>query len=423
MKRIPINSILCLVFLIIVQFGACSTVVIKPAPNWTQETSAKTSEGMSFIGISYPLDDERSAREDAILNALNHTLRYAGMEIDYYAKVLSRESGHGSDSVSQYTQEDMAQIASAGFLKNAKISQWYISNNHENKIIAYVKVIVPYLEINRLEKAQEERQELKIRPYREAMTQFEMAIEKHEIAKAISLVDQVLEAAKGSSTLGSSIPISKNNLLGRIFAGINLSCPESIIKFNNNNRNETANIRLSHYDHPVGGVMYSMTVPSGIMVDAVSDSDGMLKFKIPFPAHPGEYPVSFIPKGIYDSEDARFKTNLVLKVSGRDNLAAGMFHDYIEASGFSSLIFHNSSDITQTKIMALKTAKHLAYGDLLQKRDGIKMAIKESYSSGHFQGEINSRSSGKVIAEVVSETTNVINGEVSATVTLRSRNL
>lgn len=424
MDKIPFNTIVIGLMLLLAQFGACSAPVHN-VPAWTTNVMTEVHGHHEIVGVSFPMADERTARDDAMLAALKSALQYAGMELVQYAEMVSREKGALGNTITSVDNKDVTQIATDGFIQKAKVVNWHIEQDTNGMYVAYAKVSVPSDEIKKMEAFQQIRAKQRQGPLRAANAALDKAEAEHDLHGAVQAISGVIEAHSAAHMAGINTAIPDRRLIFRkVFSGISFTSEQGddSIYYDLDTSNKIATVFVFHRGAPVQGLRCTMTLPSGKTVETLSQEDGRLDFQIPSPAHAGAYEINIRPDVDADLPATEFAKDLRLIVEGdKDLLARGNFHDFVEARGTGSVPVGKYNDRNQAEFMAVKTARHLAYANLLEARNGIQIESSASYrNQGITNDQVYSRAQGHINAKEISTKVTWQEGRPIATVVLRT---
>lgn len=413
------NKLRFLTLLAAALLAACTGPHPIPQPAWTLASPTLSAKGLEVVGMSYPSPDERSAREGAMRDALTVFLRYTGMEVSSYARMVTREMS-SENEIGQVKMDNASEttIATRGFVREVNQQIWTFRKDAEGRYIGFVRMLVPRSEVFRVESEKEAQKEARLAPYRKALASFRSATQAHDLARAEHLIPSLVKLGKRIGPDDGVSPEGPDQLGQELGAGLTIT-PCSPLRFDlDQMKRAEVDICVAQNGSAVPNFPLSLQVPSGLEIPAVTGGSGQADFHLPSPVHPGNYPL-VVRLQFKDLKDYTLTFNY--RVTGRkEGLAKGEFHNYIEARAVGTVgkrLFKNRS---QGEQLALLTARNLAYAQLLQEKDGLDITSNSSMSGAILEGDhTDVNFSGHLKATVGNESVGWDHGVPVAQVTLR----
>lgn len=338
-------------------------------PGWSLAPSTTSALGLTVVGVSHPSISERVARESALESALGEFLRHCGVEVTSYIKMISRETATGNRP-SQVTMNniDTTTLATQGFVQKVQQQAWHLDRTKSGQWVAYIQVMIPISEMERVQAEQKAVHEAKTAPLRAARASFSTAIQQHRLATATQMIPDLIRL---SETSGSSL--SREQLVAQIQDGL-LIQPCDPPRFNlDRDTRAVLEMCATHNGQSVAEFPLTVTLPSGKEIRAVTEANGRASMTLPSPSHPGTYLLSASPSiNSISSTISSFS----YQVNGKNRtLSNGQFHNFIETQATSSPESHDTNR-HQAEQVALQTARQLAFARLVEMRRGLNVTTK-----------------------------------------------
>ncbi|AJF08175.1 hypothetical protein [Geoalkalibacter subterraneus] len=409
MKFFNLQKLVFCLLILLATSGGCSVPLgLKSPPEWIKSPLVETPEGLVVVGVSYPSSDERSARDGALLHALQQTLRFAGMHIDTYTRIVATERMSDQDHQAQNETIEKTAIATQGFIERIEQQDWALIPADESSRIAYVKVFVPSREIDRLKNERKRLQDQAYAPYKKVRRAFSDAIAQHDVARALTLARQVCTAYEQmiAAWPGENLPENRPILEGlyqQVLIDVSFELKSKQIKVPDKRTNSEVAVSILHQGQPtVPGVDISLELPSGKKVACRSKDKSVAFCNIAPAAYPGTYSLKVAPVLPNGEQAEDYSQKVTLTVVGEPSfLASGEFHDFIEVSATGSVDPSGYDTVEDVVSMAVKTARTLAYAKLVEKIEGMQIQTRQQIEDGSLvAAKIVSTSEGHVRAKV-----------------------
>lgn len=384
-------------------------------PDWSLDVPTETNEGLVIVGVGYPADTERDARDSALQAGFAEFLRFTGVEVSSYAKMVAREqaSGNAPGSVSMENVDDTT-LASRGFVQKARQLAWHLGKDNNGRTVAYVRLLIPASEVARVTAEQRRDQISRTRPYQQAVADFKSAIASHRLAEAAQLVDPIIELAQKA---GRPVPL-RTELAGLITRGLELrACGKAEFDLDTD---EQASIEIctTHLGAPVADLQVTVMVPSGVDARGSTGPDGRARVGLPSPAYPGIYPLTLkaeVAGGVEKTAPASYAVH-----GNKTRLAKGRFHDFIEVEAHATSP-ERVTTRARAEQLALQTARQLAYARLLEMKSGRSLAEHTEVIDGDLaRNRVTSEATGQLQAQIVKEDVRWDNGRAHASVVCKT---